>query len=206
MLDPRHRNEAPEVDSAASFLDTYAERLSETLRAGPIEALLAAVEVLERAAASGGRVLVIGNGGSAAMADHIACDLVKGTQSEGWPTIDVMSLNANGALYTAAANDFGFEFGFARQIGFLGRPGDVLIAISSSGTSANILRAVEAARERDITVIGMSGFGGGLLRELADVALYANVRNYGLVEDAHMAWIHVIAQIIARRRDGSVGW
>ncbi len=105
------------------------------------------------------------------------------------------------SLYSAIANDFGFETVFSRQIELVGKLGDVLIAISSSGNSPNIIAGVAAAKAAGITTIGLSGFSGGKLKESADIALHVDVANYGLAEDAHQAIIHVLAQFMAYRRD-----
>ena len=110
------------------------------------------------------------------------------------------SLACNMPLYSAIANDFGFAEVFARQIGYFARPGDLLIAISSSGESANILLGVKAAKAAGMKVIGMTGFSGGQLREIADIALHAPVKNYGIVEDVHQSLMHVLAQFITARR------
>jgi D-sedoheptulose 7-phosphate isomerase len=158
--------------------------------------------LIEGAAHAGGRVFAIGNGGSAAIADHLSCDLTKGTHASGHPVVDTSSMVSNVALYSAIANDFGFEKVFETQVNFLGKPGDVLIAISSSGNSANIVNAVEAAHARGMGTIGLSGFRGGKLRDAAQVSLYVDANNYGIVEDAHQALMHILAQYIACHRDG----
>ena len=147
---------------------------------------------------------MIGNGGSAAIADHLCCDLVKGTHVDGHPTIEVGSLTSNVALYSAIANDFGFENVFSTQIKFLGKEGDVLIAISSSGNSANIIQAVESAHALGMTSIGLSGFKGGPLKENAHIPLHVDAQNYGIVEDAHQSMMHILAQFIAGRRDAGI--
>jgi phosphoheptose isomerase len=124
-----------------------------------------------------------------------------GTCSDHHPAIDATSLTANMANYSAIANDFGFEQVFAKQIRMVGKAGDVLVAISSSGNSPNIVLGVEAARAQGLRTIGLSGFSGGALRRSVDVSLHVDVANYGVVEDAHQAVIHVLAQFIASRRD-----
>ena len=110
-------------------------------------------------------------------------------------------MTSNVALYTAIANDYGFENVFGTQLDFFGREGDLLIAISSSGNSPNILNAVTAAKDRGMFVAGFSGFSGGKLKDMVDASIYVGIDNYGIVEDAHQAVMHVIAQYIAGRRD-----
>lgn len=202
VRDPRHRNAVCDVASIGTYLADYAGRLHDALDGIDADALDRARAVIERAAHEGRRIHSVGNGGSAAIAEHLCCDWTKGTHAAGHPVIDASSMTANMALYSAIANDFGFETVFARQIEMIGRAGDVLIAISSSGNSPNILAAVAAARTAGMTTIGMSGFEGGGLRETADIALHVATANYGIVEDAHQVLCHVLAQYIACHRDG----
>ena len=199
--DPRHRNELFDNSSVGAYLSDYAENLKAALLTIDADALDRARELIENAAAAGNRVYAIGNGGSAAIADHLCCDLTKGTHAAGHAVIDTRSMTSNVALYSAIANDYGFEKVFSTQIDLLGRPGDVLLAISSSGNSANIVGAVAAAHAIGMTTIGVSGFSGGALRETAQVALHVDANNYGIVEDAHQSIMHVLAQYIAYHRD-----
>ncbi len=203
--DPRHRNKLCDAASIGGYLVEYAERLSAALSGVDVAALDRARSLIEHAAEQGRRVYAIGNGGSAAIAEHLCCDWTKGTHTSEHPVIDSLSMTSNVALYSAIANDYGFEQVFSRQIGYLGRSGDVLVAISSSGKSPNILAGVAAARERGMIVIGLSGFDGGGLKSACDISLHVDEHNYGLVEDAHQALMHVIAQFVACGRDGVAG-
>ena len=199
--DLRSRNRTFDSRSIASFMDGYVSLLSRAFEAVDREQLAAAQAALVDAAENGKAIFAIGNGGSAAISDHLVCDLSKGTHHDQHPTLRAQSMTSNAALYSAMANDLGFENVFAGQIGLYGRPGDILIAISSSGESANIVRAVAAAQGLGMTVIGLSGFSGGQLRRTADISLHVPVDNYGIVEDAHQAIMHVIAQYTAALRD-----
>ncbi len=199
--DLRSRNRTFDSRSIASFMDGYVSLLSRAFEAVDREQLAAAQAALVDAAENGKTIFAIGNGGSAAISDHLVCDLSKGTHHDQHPTLRAQSMTSNAALYSAMANDLGFENVFAGQIGLYGRPGDILIAISSSGESANIVRAVAAAQGLGMTVIGLSGFSGGQLRRTADISLHVPVDNYGIVEDAHQAIMHVIAQYTAALRD-----
>ena len=199
--DLRSRNRTFDSRSIASFMDGYVSLLSRAFEAVDREQLAAAQAALVDAAENGKTIFAIGNGGSAAISDHLVCDLSKGTHHDQHPTLRAQSMTSNAALYSAMANDLGFENVFAGQIGLYGRPGDMLIAISSSGESANIVRAVAAAQGLGMTVIGLSGFSGGQLRRTADISLHVPVDNYGIVEDAHQAIMHVIAQYTAALRD-----
>jgi D-sedoheptulose 7-phosphate isomerase len=154
-------------------------------------------ELLRRARIEGRRVFVMGNGGSAAMASHFACDLGKGTVADGLPRFRVISLNDNSPLLTAYANDFGYETVFAEPLLSLSEPGDIAIAISSSGNSANVLRAMEVARQRGLTTVGITGFTGGKLRALVDFCIivpadasHQDAMQY--VEDGQWVALHAI--------------
>lgn len=199
--DPRHKNAVFNSSSIATYLTDYAEALAFAIKAVDVDALDRARELVEGAAKGGKRIFAVGNGGSAAIADHLCCDWTKGTHCEGHPTIQSFSLTSNVALYSAIANDYGFEKVFSTQVEFFGQEGDVLIAISSSGNSPNILEAVVRAHSLKMSTIGLSGFKGGKLKDAAQVALYVPVDNYGIVEDAHQALMHVLAQYIAIGRD-----
>ena len=201
VADPRHRNECFSAASVGVYLGEYAARLHVALGGIDADALDRARQLIEAASMEGRRIFAAGNGGSAAIADHLCCDWTKGTHVHGHPVIDTTSFTANVALYSAVANDFGFEAVFARQIGFVGRAGDVLVAISSSGNSANIIAAVDAARSAGMATIGLTGFDGGRLKDHADVSIHVDVANYGIVEDSHQIVMHVLAQFIATRRD-----
>ncbi len=201
--DPRHKNDIFDSSSIGAYLTDYADRLKLALQSVDQAALDKACRLIEQAAANGRRIFAVGNGGSAAIADHLCCDWVKGTHVHGHPTIDSQSLSSNVALYSAIANDYGFEKVFSTQVSFLGREGDVLLAISSSGNSPNILAAIESAHASGMSSIGFSGFSGGKLKEAAQISLHVAANNYGIVEDAHQSLMHVIAQFIAVKRDSS---
>lgn len=199
--DPRHRNEKLDLSSLGAFVSDYADRLKAALLTVDVAALEAMSAAIVGAAEAGKRIFAIGNGGSAAIADHLGCDWTKGTHVHTHPTIDVTSMTANGALYSAIANDYGFEQVFAAQVELLGKEGDVLVAISSSGDSANVLNAVQAANARGMFTIGLSGFAGGKLKNSVDVSIWVDANNYGLVEDAHQAIMHILAQFIVSARE-----
>jgi phosphoheptose isomerase len=201
QLDPRHRNEGFDTTTPGRYLAAYSERLRTALDRIDENALEQVILRISEAAAAGNRVYSIGNGGSAAVADHLCCDFTKGTHVPGHPVVDAVSLTSNVALYSAIANDFGFTSVFSRQLRMFGQRGDVLIAISSSGESANILEAVDEARELGMTTVGLTGFSGGHLKERVDHALHVDVNNYGIVEDAHQLVMHVMAQYLVHTRE-----
>ncbi len=199
--DPGRRNTTFDASSVGAYLAGYCAALREALSAVDVVALEIARATIETANQSGRRVYAIGNGGSAAIADHLCCDLTKGTHHQNHKSIRTHSLNANISLYSAIANDYGFEKVFSTQIQFFVEPGDALIAISSSGNSPNILDAVKEAKARGVTTIGLSGFRGGKLRDIADISLHIPAENYGVVEDSHQVLMHVLAQYMAKLRD-----
>ena len=199
--DPRFRNEAPRAESVADYLREYVATLHDGVSQLSDEDLEAAFGLLEDAAERGSNVYVAGNGGSAAIADHLCCDWMKGTHVEHLPALQVVSFTANAPLLTALANDFGYEASFEKQVEMQGKAGDVLVLVSSSGNSPNVVRAAEAAKRRGMSVIGMTGFGGGKLATAANVSLHIPVNNYGIAEDSHQMLMHVFAQCLARIRD-----
>lgn len=205
MNNPPAQNEVFAMTTIGAFLEGYAGRLHQALGAVDAHALDNARKAVELAGERGNHIYAIGNGGSAVIPDHLCCDWPKGTHTSNCKMIVSSSLAANMPLYSAIANDFEFAEVFARQIEYFGKPGDVLLAISSSGKSENILRAVRRAGQMGMVAIGLSGFSGGELRRIADVSLHVPADNYGIVEDAHQALVHVIAQFIAARRNGHGG-
>lgn len=135
-----------------------------------------------------------GNGGSAAISNHLVCDCMKGIRSNGWLKPKVNSLSSAIELITAIVNDIGSEEMFSFQLTSMASEGDVLIAISSSGTSPNIVKAMRTAREMKVATIAMTGFSGGDTARLADVSLHVDTQNYGLIEDVHQSLMHILAQ------------
>ena len=155
------------------YIQKYLAEIGQILQNLPQAEIARTIDILTQARIEGKRIFVMGNGGSAAMASHFACDLGKGTVQEGKTRFKVISLNDNVPLLTAYANDFGYETVFAEPLASLAEPGDVAIAISSSGNSPNVLRAMDVAGERGLTTIGITGFEGGRLKEKVDVCVIA---------------------------------
>jgi phosphoheptose isomerase len=180
----------------AAYLTEWA-RAARTLDGSQIER---AAELLHSAYVAGATVYSCGNGGSAAVADHLQCDHLKGIRTDTDLTPRVVSLTSNVDLITAIANDIGYEEVFAYQLESQGRSGDVLLAISSSGRSPNILRALAWARDHDLRTIAFTGFDGGEARQIAEVAIHVTCGNYGVVEDLHQTAMHALAQFIRQSR------
>ena len=156
------------------------------------------VALLVRAAHEGRKIFIIGNGGSAATASHFACDLAKGTQSPLKPRCRVIALTDNVPLITAWGNDANYADIFAEQLRTLCDPEDILIAISASGRSANILRAATVARETGATVVGMTG-GGGLLGLMSDLWIETPADCIEQIEDLHLIVEHLVCCQVRER-------
>ena len=201
VKDPRYQNVTFDWSSIASYKDNYAASLKEAIEGISSDAIEQVCDKILNATRDGHQIFVVGNGGSAAIAEHLCCDWSKGTNCANYPAISSRSLTSNVALYSAIANDYGFDHVFDTQLEFFARPGDLLIAISSSGNSSNVLNAVNRAKESGIFVVGFTGFSGGKLAQIADASVHVSTHNYGIVEDAHQAVMHIIAQYIACRRD-----
>lgn len=145
-------------------------------------------------------VYLLGNGGSAATASHIASDLGRVRAGSGQPGLRVECLTDNVAALTATANDTGYEGAFAEMLALRARPGDVVIAISGSGDSPNVIRAVEQARREGASTVALVGFGGGELVKGVDLSICVESRHYGVVEDLHLALGHMISISLAGER------
>lgn len=147
------------------------------------------------AQAAGGKVMFCGNGGSAADAQHLAAELV-GRFGHDRPALGAIALTTDSSILTALGNDYGFENVFARQVQALGRPGDVLVAISTSGHSANLLRALAVARAAGIVTIGMTGADGGAMAALCDIELRVPAAETALIQQAQLTLGHVLCGFI----------
>jgi phosphoheptose isomerase len=159
-----------------------------------------AASVLEDAVSRKASIFVCGNGGSASIANHFACDHLKGIRTGTSILPRVFSLSTNIEIVTAVANDIGYANIFDFQLASLACEGDVLVVISSSGASPNIVGALRWAREHRMTSIAMTGFSGGEGRALADIALHVDAHNYGVVEDIHQSIMHMLAQFLRHKK------
>jgi phosphoheptose isomerase len=185
---------------ASSYCEAYLDALAQAAASIDLKKVERAAAVLLEAYTSGASVFSCGNGGSAAISNHLQCDHLKGVRTETDLTPRVISLSANVALLTAIANDIGYEDIFVYQLESQCRPGDVLIAISSSGRSGNIVRALNWAREHDVRTIALTGFEGGDAKKAAEVPIHVACNNYGVVEDLHQSVMHGIAQYVRQSR------
>jgi D-sedoheptulose 7-phosphate isomerase len=148
------------------------------------------------------RVFVLGNGGSAATASHFVCDLHGATRStQAARRLGAFSLTDNAPLFSALANDLGYERAFSEQVVANVRARDVVVVLSASGDSENVVRAIGAARDAGARTIGILGFGGGRALGLVDVAIVSSSRQFGIVESVHSAVTHLLAELV--REGGS---
>jgi phosphoheptose isomerase len=186
--------------NAALYLDSYVAATARALESIDSVAVEAAATLLIDAYTRGRLVFSCGNGGSAAISNHLMCDHMKGIRTATDIAPRVVSLSANVELLTAIANDLVFDEVFAYQLQSQATARDVLVVVSSSGRSPNIVRALTWAREHDLRTIALTGFDGGEARKLADVCIHVDAANYGIVEDAHQTVMHALAQYIRQSR------
>jgi D-sedoheptulose 7-phosphate isomerase len=170
----------------------YVQEIQDTLSRLPWEAIEQTIGLLQEARLHDRQVLIMGNGGSAATASHFACDLGKGTLMPGRPRFRVIALTDNMPLFSALANDFGYDRVFVEQLASLVQPGDVVVGISGSGNSANVVNAMLLAREVGATTVAMTGFDGGRLKGLVDVCVHVPNDCIEQVEDLHLMLEHLI--------------
>lgn len=177
----------PTYTSSAEYLQRVCALLP-----GLADAADALVDALARAFDRGSTVFLAGNGGSAAAASHFAQDLAKGTLADlrAKRRFRVIALTDNIGYITALANDEGYEFVFEHQMRAFAAAGDVLVAVSGSGNSANVLNAAALARSAGMTVVGVTGFSGGKLRSVCDVSVHVPVDDMGMCEAVHGVLFH----------------
>ena len=178
------------------LIQSYISTLQLTMDQLPRQSVADVIAVLQEARLKGSQVFILGNGGSASTASHFACDLAKNTRQEGFPHFRVIGLTDNMAMFSALANDEGYENVFSEQLASLVRSEDIVIAISASGNSQNVIRAVEVARKHCATVVGFTGFDGGALRQLANFNIHVNSNIIEHVEDIHLMLEHLIVKSI----------
>jgi D-sedoheptulose 7-phosphate isomerase len=178
----------------------YFEELQRVLLELPHSTIDRIADELMKANESGRIVYLFGNGGSASLASHIACDLGKGTAyCNGGKRFRVLALTDNIPTMTAWANDASYEDIFSEQLRNFVQPQDVAFAISGSGNSKNVLRALQVAREAGARTIGISGFQGGEMKSLCDICLVVPSNNMQIIEDLHLAMAHAIFRIVSAR-------
>lgn len=188
-------------DSPADYARNYLDYLSALLKGLDVTAIAAVIEKLDAARWQKKTIFIVGNGGSAATAHHFVNDFGIGCLMEDRHPFRILSLSENMANVTALGNDTSYDNVFVGQMKSLFRPGDVLLALSVSGNSPNIIKAVEYARSVGGFVIGLTGFDGGKLKALADLSIHARTEKgeYGPVEDIHLILDHLISSFLKQR-------
>jgi D-sedoheptulose 7-phosphate isomerase len=162
-----------------------------------VEAIVAAAELITASMRAGGKLLLFGNGGSAADAQHIAAEFL-GRYLLERRALPAVSLSDNASTLTAIGNDYAFDEVFARQVAGLGAPGDVALAISTSGNSGNVLAGVAAARERDMRTIGLTGAAGGALAAAVDLCIAVPADETPRIQEAHTVVAHLVCELVER--------
>lgn len=191
----------PRVNHASELIRTAAENLR-AISEGPYPVAIGeAVELLSSALTSGNKLLAFGNGGSAADAQHLCAELVGRFVIERRP-LAALALTTNQALLTAWSNDYRFDDVFARQVEALGRPGDVALGISTSGNSANVVNALQRARELGLRTIGLTGAGGGKIAQHCDVLMAVPLRETPRIQEVHLVTYHAICAALEERMFG----
>lgn len=181
-----------------NVINNYIADLHQILDTLPTLDIEKVIAILHQARLENKQVFIMGNGGSASTASHFVCDLAKNTRSNGRPHFRVIGLTDNMASFSAYANDEGYENVFAQQLAGFVQPGDIVIAISTSGNSPNVIKAVELAHEKQARTIGFTGFGGGILGKLVHLNVLVASSCIEQVEDVHLMLEHLICTALRR--------
>jgi phosphoheptose isomerase len=182
--------------SAGEYIAGYRDAMARAWASVDLAAFDRAAAMLAQALRGRRMIYSCGNGGSAAISGHLLCDFLKGIQTDTPLRPRIVSLASHLELITAIANDIAYEEVFAYQLRTMAMPGDVLVTISSSGNSENVVRAIDWARENGVGSIAMTGFTGGRSAKLADINLHVVAENYGIAEDIHQSMMHCLAQYL----------
>jgi D-sedoheptulose 7-phosphate isomerase len=182
-----------------AFASAYLDYLTSVLKTIDTREIGQFIETLLDARERGATIFFIGNGGSTATASHFANDIAIGTNSYEKP-FRAVSLTDSNAIITAVGNDFGFEEIFVRQLRVLGRPGDVVVAISASGNSPNLIRAFDYAKSIGIKTVAITAFDGGKMKQMVEEGVHVPTapKEYGPAEDAHMVLDHLVGAYLMR--------
>ena len=176
-------------------IQNYISTLQQTMDQLPQQLIVDVIDVLQRARLQGNQVFIMGNGGSASTASHFVCDLAKNTRHPDLPHFRVVGLADNMAIFSAYANDEGYASVFSQQLANLIRPDDVVIGISASGNSQNVINAIEEAQKHEnVTTIGFTGFDGGRLGQMAHINVHVKSNIIEHVEDIHLMLEHMIVK------------
>lgn len=179
--------------------EPYFQQLAATIQNLPCEKIDRIVAQIVQAFEEERTIFVFGNGGSAASASHMMCDMNKGTSSRHSRRLKVLALTDNVPLITAWANDCGYETVFSEQLKTFARPGDLVLAISGSGNSANVILALQTARDLGAVTVALTGPAGGRMKSLCDICTEVPCKNMQIVEDLHHAILHSMFAAVSQR-------
>jgi D-sedoheptulose 7-phosphate isomerase len=193
--DMKH-NQVVQMSHTGEAISAYLTEMQSTLSNLPIDSIERVVHLLREARSQKKRVFLFGNGGSAATASHLACDLAKGTGTNGKPRLRAIALTDNMPLISAWANDSSYDNIFAQQLQDHVEPGDIVIGISGSGKSPNVLNAIKVARSAGAITIGLTGLDGGDLKNLVDLCIVVPDNSIDQVEDVHLMLGHIITSCL----------
>lgn len=182
-----------------NFIQNYIGELKNTLDNLSQEVIVQVLDILHEARLNNQQVFILGNGGSASTASHFVCDLGKNTRVKGTPNFRVMGLSDNMAIFSALANDEGYENVFAQQLANHIQPDDIVIGISTSGNSPNVVNAIHLAKSVGAKTIGFTGFDSGKLGSMVDVNLHVPSDSIERVEDVHLVLEHLITKALRER-------
>lgn len=185
------------------FITDYHAKLQLTLKALPLDKVAQAVAWLDEARSNGATIFTAGNGGSAATASHFVCDIVKGASYLRPTRFKVICLSDNQATLTAYSNDVSYDCALVEVLKNFAKPGDILLSISGSGNSPNVLRAAEFANQNGLKTIGLTGRDGGQLGRLSQLEINVSDPHMGRIEDAHMFICHMIAYYFMEAEKGA---
>jgi D-sedoheptulose 7-phosphate isomerase len=177
-------------------ITSYLSGLQDTLGKLPQNDIQQVIDALTLARQERRQVFIMGNGGSAATASHFMCDLAKNTRNAALPHFRVIALTDNVPVFSALANDEGYDNVFSGQLANLLQPGDIVIGISASGRSSNVLKAIELANQTGAQTIGFTGFDGGQLRQMVDIQVHVPSDCIEFVEDIHLVLEHMITKAL----------
>jgi D-sedoheptulose 7-phosphate isomerase len=174
------------------IVKNYFASLISTIQSLDTDEFVTVAQVLRNARSKGKHIYIFGNGGSGSTATHFACDINKGVSYGKSERFKVICLNDNIPTMLAYSNDVGYDVVFKEQLKNFVEEGDVVIGISGSGNSVNIINAMELAKKKSAVTIGITGFMGGRLKEISDYSINANFNDMQISEDIHMIWVHVM--------------
>jgi phosphoheptose isomerase len=178
------------------FATAYFEQMAAAVRDTDLSPLNEIAAALKETVDNGNFIFICGNGGSAGIANHSLCDFLKCVRTDTKLLPRIMSLSAHTEMNSALANDISYDDVFSYQIESMGREGDLLWTISSSGNSENVVRAIAAAKAKGMKTVSFTGFSGGRSKEDAHMNAHVPAQNYGVVEDVHMGFIHILTQYL----------